>query len=186
MLIVVIGVPGAGKSTLVCYLQERFGWKPVDVYTTRPPRPTDIGRISISKEELVRIIEAEGVGIRNYVCGNEYFISKKTFETALTSPDVFLMDVAPLLWDRVKYSRCLSVLLMPQCRAQLKLQVQSSATPERLNISLKEHDALSAGLATQIISQGAVEITNIPSDLGRTAINLLNLYNIWYNSENRE
>jgi len=186
MLIVVIGVPGVGKSTLVCHLQERFGWKPVDVYTTRPPRPADIGRISVSTEELARIIESEGIGIRNLVCDNEYFISKKTFETVVSSPDVFLMDVAPLLWDREKYSGCLSILLMPQCRCQLKLQAGSGSYPERLNDSLTEYDNLSTGLVKQILSEGAIEITNILNDIGRTAINVVNLYNFWRSSQYRK
>jgi guanylate kinase len=185
MLIVVIGVPGVGKSTLICHLQERFGWKPVDVYTTRPPRSGDIGRVSITEEELELIVKAEGVGIRNRVCGNQYFISQKSFEMVLTSADVFLIDVAPLLWDREKYSGCLSILLMPQCRAQLELQVKSSNSPERLNASLKEYEELSAGLATQIVSQGAIEITNIQGNLDRAATNLVNLYNLWNNSQNR-
>jgi guanylate kinase len=178
MLIVVIGVPGVGKSALVYHLQLRVGWTPVAVYTTRPPRPADIGRISVSTEELARIMESEGTGIRNIVCGNEYFISKKTFETVVSSPDVFLMDVAPSLWDREKYSKCLSVLLMPQCRSQLELQVRSSRNPERLNDSLAEYDNISE-LAKQIVSQGAIEISNIQNDVGRTAMNLVNLYKLW-------
>jgi hypothetical protein len=110
---------------------------------------------------------------------------KKSFENILSSHDVFMIDVAPLLWDKDTYRECLSILLMPQSRTQLKLQIESSENPERLSGSLREYDDLCKGLATQIISQGTVEITSIANDLERTAVNIVNLYNIWFQPQHR-
>lgn len=52
--VVILSQCGAGKTTLV-EAMEKYGFRQVDCYTTRPPRAYDPGRICITPEEFAAV-----------------------------------------------------------------------------------------------------------------------------------
>lgn len=77
-LYLIVGASGAGKTTVVRYLEEVYDYKSIPSYTTRPKRTEDeYGHIFVSNDDFPN--ENDCVGFTNY-CGNKYGVTKEQFE----------------------------------------------------------------------------------------------------------
>ena len=82
----IAGRSGVGKTTLVENLQKDYGLKPVESYTTRPPRyPGETGHIFVTEEEFDRL--GEMVAYTEYN-GYRYGVT----EDIVNSHDLYVID----------------------------------------------------------------------------------------------
>jgi guanylate kinase len=175
MLVVLAGVPGVGKSTLKRWLKENAGWQPVLVYTTRQHRLDDFERISVTDEELTRVIAMEGVAIENRLFGNRYVVTRKTHDDVIRTSEPFTLDVSPEFWTKNLCPPQQSVLIMPSNRQQLERQILGSATPNRLPEALSRYDELMSSGAERLAREGIRTIINYPHEIARTCRHIIEL-----------
>lgn len=86
-LFLFIGRSASGKTTIANLLEEKYGYKQVQSYTTRPPRyEGEIGHIFVSKQEFDDLGELAAYTFYN---GNEYGTTFKQ----LNECDIYVIDV---------------------------------------------------------------------------------------------
>ena len=86
-LFLFIGRSASGKTTIANILEEKYGYKQVSSYTTRPPRyEGEVGHIFVSKQEFDNLGELAAYTLYN---GNEYGTTFKQ----LNECDIYVIDV---------------------------------------------------------------------------------------------
>lgn len=86
-LFLFVGRSASGKTTIANILEEKYGYKQVSSYTTRPPRyDGEIGHIFVSKEEFDNLGE---LAAYTYYNGNHY----GTTVEQLKEYDIYVIDV---------------------------------------------------------------------------------------------
>ena len=94
MLYLLVGESGSGKTTLAKYLQDHYGLKVLESYTTRPKRsPDETGHIFITKDEADYIMIHDKIVADTKFDGNIYFATQDQVEEA----DVYIVDPAGLV-----------------------------------------------------------------------------------------
>ena len=106
-LFLLVGKSASGKTTIANILEEQYGYKQVNSYTTRKPRyDGESGHIFVSKEEFDGLGELAAYTFYN---GNEY---GTTFEQ-LAQCDIYVIDPAgvdTLLDNKNKINRMISII----------------------------------------------------------------------------
>lgn len=86
-LFLFVGKSASGKSTIANLLEQKYGYKQVQSYTTRPPRyDGEPGHIFVTKEEFSNLGELAAYTLYN---GNEYGTTFKQLEEC----DIYVIDV---------------------------------------------------------------------------------------------
>lgn len=86
-LFLFVGKSASGKTTMANMLEERYGYKQVSSYTTRPPRyDGEVGHIFVNQEEFNNLGE---LAAYTYYNGNHYGTTFKQLEEC----DVYVIDV---------------------------------------------------------------------------------------------
>lgn len=96
-IICIVGCSGSGKTTVANILEERYGVKSVQSYTTRPQRyEGEQGHIFISPDEVKSF---KDIVAYNRYNGYEYFATAQQINEA----DVYVVDIPGLLQLKEKY-----------------------------------------------------------------------------------
>lgn len=86
-LFLFVGKSASGKSTIANLLSEKYGYKQIWSYTTRPPRyENESGHIFVSKEEFDNLVD-----LAAYTLYNNYEYGT-TFEQ-INKADIYVVDV---------------------------------------------------------------------------------------------
>lgn len=94
----IVGPSGSGKTTLVNALADKYGYKVIESYTTRPPRyEGEVGHIFVSPEEFKALGE---MCAYTKFDGNEYGVTADLIE----QNDLYVIDPAGVDFLRQKYS----------------------------------------------------------------------------------
>ena len=99
-IILLVGKSGCGKTTATQILKEKYGWKDISSYTTRPPRhPGEAGHIFITEDEFDRIPQAD-IGAYAEFDGHRYCATNKQIDAA----DIYVIDVAGIKYLKAHYT----------------------------------------------------------------------------------
>ena len=103
-LFLFVGKSASGKSTIANLLEQKYGYKQVQSYTTRPPRyDGEPGHIFVTKEEFGNLGELAAYTLYN---GNEYGTTFQQLEEC----DIYVIDVPGvetlLQKDKIKRPIC--------------------------------------------------------------------------------
>ena len=96
MLVLFVGVSGAGKTSVMQYLRDNFGWKLVPTVTTREERQGETDKVCVSLS-IFHKIETNGVFYLSIVymktfAGRRSMQLKKQFQTLMIYGQwIFLM-----------------------------------------------------------------------------------------------
>ena len=97
-IICIIGRSGSGKTTVAKYLEEIYGLKSIQSYTTRPKRkPNETGHTFVTEDEFDEI-RGDAVAYNLYN-GYEYAATKAQIE----ENDIYVVDIPGLLELKEKY-----------------------------------------------------------------------------------
>ena len=87
-IVLLAGKSGSGKSTVEKVLRDKYGWKTVTSYTTRPKRtPDEAGHIFISESEFDKIKDSDMVAYTLFN-GYRYCATKQQVEDT----DIYIVD----------------------------------------------------------------------------------------------
>ena len=103
-LFLFVGKSASGKSTIANLLEQKYGYKQVQSYTTRPPRyDGEPGHIFVTKEEFGNLGELAAYTLYN---GNEYGTTFQQLEEC----DIYVIDIPGvetlLQKDKIKRPIC--------------------------------------------------------------------------------
>lgn len=165
MLVVFYGTSCVGKTTLMRYLCDNYGWKMISVYMTRPVRKGESNKIQVPVFELMDGA-AKGVFLPLNQCYGNYY-GTPTSELKLAENDKdhiwcldFPLERRYLFSD---YEYC-GIIVLPQNREQLVRQVKSSNRLDRLEQILIEYEKY----YQDITGCDLFHIVNYQNDVERT------------------
>lgn len=94
----IVAPSGAGKTAITERLEEKYGLKSIQSYTTRPPRyEGETGHTFISDEEFDRLTD---IVAYTEFCGNRYAATAKQVNTH----DLYVIDPKGIEYFREKYN----------------------------------------------------------------------------------
>ena len=103
-VILLIGPSGSGKSTIANELFHTYGLKPIDSYTTRPPRYSgEPGHIFVSDAEFDRLT---GIVAYTEFDGHRYCATAEQIDQC----DVYVVDVAGVETLTQRYNGCAKII----------------------------------------------------------------------------
>lgn len=97
-IICIVGRSGSGKTTVAEYLEELYGLKSIQSYTTRPKRhPNETGHTFVTQEEFDEILKDSVAD--NYYNGYGYAATKAQIE----ENDIYVVDIPGLIELKERY-----------------------------------------------------------------------------------
>ncbi|SFC45682.1 Guanylate kinase [Tropicimonas isoalkanivorans] len=114
-------------------LRDRFGWRIVQTYTTRPAREND-DKVSVSPEVFARMALDERMFTVKHLFGEMYGEDRRSILDAISarSSDRWCLDLA--VGEIAKYSayNTLKFILLPESLDQLVAQLEAAGRKERV------------------------------------------------------
>lgn len=148
MLVLLFGPSCAGKTTVIRQLSQKYGWASVPTETTRPARPGETEKTSISLEEFEKRRLNGHYLCCNCLFGNWYGTPLPSINIALESNEPYLLDM-PLQSRQTVFReiRHLGIVILPESRNALHAQIKSANRKERTESVMNEYDAEYASLS---------------------------------------
>lgn len=88
-IVLLVGESGVGKSTLARHMTDKYGWKEVVSYTTRPPRtPDEDTHIFINDAEFDELMENNNICAYTEFDGYRYCATDKQVDEC----DIYVID----------------------------------------------------------------------------------------------
>jgi len=158
MLVVLYGPSGAGKTTLMLILAEKFEAYLIPTVMTRPMRPGENDKVVVTPEEFLR---QENVGSFlhvNDLFGFKYGTPKEAIEKAVSSDDLWLFDFP--YGNRGVFANIphVPIVVVPEGPEQLAQQLRDSGRAERIEAALADYHNVYAPLLKQTSGDTAVVI----------------------------
>lgn len=135
-LFLFVGKSASGKSTIANLLEQKYGYKQVQSYTTRPPRyDGEPGHIFVTKEEFGNLGELAAYTLYN---GNEYGTTFQQLEEC----DIYVIDIPGvetlLQKDKIKRPICV-IYFDTTVRTRINRMVERGASDMEI-VSRLYHD----------------------------------------------
>lgn len=133
----VVGPSGCGKTTITEALQEKYGYKTVESYTTRPARYTgETGHVFVSKEEFDALGPLCAYTLFN---GHEYGVTADIVDKS----DLYVIDPAGIEFFKENYngSKGISVIGLTAPREVLYARMKQRGDSDEKIYERFEHDA---------------------------------------------
>lgn len=98
-ILLLVGESGSGKTTVADILQNKYGYKQLQSYTTRSPRyENEQGHIFITKQDFCKIDKNDMVAY-TYYNDNHYFATSQQVD----ENDVYVIDIKGIEYFKDKY-----------------------------------------------------------------------------------
>ena len=112
-IFLIVGCSGSGKTTITEQLEQKYGLKSIQSYTTRPPRyDGETGHIFISNEEKNRFIFGFANGQPLLYISNVEIVYKKS---AILTDNTFMIFPLTRLYRWVISASLFRALSLPPC-----------------------------------------------------------------------
>jgi guanylate kinase len=140
MLVFIVGPMGSGKTTLIHHLCKIGCGHPIPVFTTRPQRPGELEKISVSPLGFEKI-QSLGLFYRvNHVLNHMYGSLQDTvIECCNERTRIGLLDLSIRELDEFRELSSLKVLILPENIEQLRTQLVNSERFDRLSGMEKDY-----------------------------------------------
>ena len=152
MLVLLVGPSGAGKTTLMDNLCNRFGCELLSNFTSRPLRPGERSRYYVAESDALSMHSRGELEFLNEVFGNLYGTTKVDYAAALQSTQVFLFDIHwSHLYKIIDSANC--ILFLPgDTETELIERLVAAGREERIADVVEERKSVLA-LFGQLSSQ---------------------------------
>jgi len=152
MLILIAGVSGVGKTTIIDSLVKCFQWKVVPTYTTRKLRDNESDKISVSEIEFLELSNEEKFIDVNYLYGSYYGTPEKEILTAIRDNASFWALDFPI--DKISQvftnNSYFCVVLQPNSKKDLISQLQYCGRSDRIKGALGDLESNYSSRLTEI------------------------------------
>lgn len=141
MFVLIFGVSCVGKNALIAKLTEKFGWKYIPTFMTRPLRENEVGKISITREEFSNLEKNGFFVCVNEIHGNLYSTPVKEVGLGITDNKTTWVLDFPLSKRHLleKYPH-LGFVILPESIEQLVSQIKEAKREERLEEILVDYN----------------------------------------------
>lgn len=172
MLIIFYGTSCVGKTTLMRYLRDNYGWKIISTYMTRERRKGESEKKTVPKEELEEGAQNGRFLPLNECYGNYYGTPIDELKHAVEAVDEywcldFLIEKKDVLDN---FPHC-SIVIQPESIDQLKYQIFKANRMERQNEILFENKNYYSDAMVGHFDK----VTNHTDDLKRTCEEILKI-----------
>lgn len=169
MLIILFGVSGVGKTSIIEYLIEKCQYKPIHVFTTRELREKEKIKIHLSSEQFKEMSDLGEFLWVNEFYGSLYGTSKIDIVKALNSSERFILDYSLKNFKDIERIPCLKIIVKPESTELLKKQIISAKRSERLEETLYDYTSnYSEEVLNKYRDCGVYVVTNLYNKLDQT------------------
>lgn len=178
MLILLFGPSGVGKSAIANRLVEKHSWVPVISWLTRPERPDELFKVSISPSSFDMLAKHGKLWSDIEQNGHRYGLLGCEVRQAIDDPQqFFVLDYGLSSWQRYFVGvPNLPVYVAAGSDASLTRRLVHAGRPDRLAGALRAQDELEAWSSA---NRSAVRIVNADDSLERTVAEIEEAARAW-------
>jgi guanylate kinase len=152
MLILIAGVSGVGKTTVIDYLVKCYQWKVVPTYTTRELRNNENDKINVSETNFLLLSSEERFIDVNYLYGSYYGTPEKEILAAIGDNTSFWALDYPI--DKISKvfsnNSYFCVVIQPNSKKDLISQLQYCGRSDRIKGALGDLESNYSSKLTDI------------------------------------
>jgi len=174
LLVLLLGPSGVGKTSIIQLLEERHGWKVVPSLVTRPLRPNEKYKHSLSIDEYSKLIEEDLLHSHVEQFGFMYGTVRKDIELAEQSIEPWVLDF-DIRSFRTLFARTdhRAFIIVPETDEQLVSQLSSAGRMSRIPDAIEQLCWIENGFPTNEDQSGRIElVVNRPGELVATALTI--------------
>lgn len=166
-LLLLYGATGVGKSTVLKILKRNLGFSLVRVYTTRPARHDDDGKISITECEFDDLLKKSVIFVEKRPLGTfRYGESKEDLEAASQGSEPWALDMGIRYYELYRRFRPIDVVLDPPTPEALVQQLTEAKRLDRLSTARDDVAEIEKFIATC----GATVVARVRSETGKPEV----------------
>jgi guanylate kinase len=139
MLTVLYGPSCVGKTTLINRLITDYSWKPISCYLTRTIRPSDVGRVEITREKFQELENDEYFHCVNHHFETSYGTPKHELTNAENcKTNVYILDFMIKNYSQLEVFEHDKIIILPESLEKFKSQIETSGRSDRTKDILKD------------------------------------------------